>query len=94
MTVVALGTLVKELSGKKSFAQNFIAGEDRLKILKNHFEKLLNNIPDVIGKNDEIFKVFDEHNEIRKGDFDIEELSKALNQMKNGKALLELMLYQ
>ena len=40
----------------------------------------------MIGENDEIVKVFDEHNEIRKGDFDIEELSKALSQMKNGKA--------
>ena len=65
--------LVKELSGKKSSTQNFIAGDDRVKIWKNHFEKLLNNIPDVIGENDEIVKVFDEHNEIRKGDFDIED---------------------
>ena len=78
--------LVKELSGKKSSTQNFITGEDRLKIWKNHFEKLLNNTPNVISENDEIVKVFDEINEIRKGDFDIEELSKALNQMKNGKA--------
>ena len=78
--------LVKELSGKKSSSQNFIAGEDRLNIWKNHFKKLLNNKPDVLGDDDEIVKLFDEHDDIRKGDFDMEELSKALSQMKNGKA--------
>ena len=31
-------------------------------------------------------KVFDELEDIRKGDFDIEELTKAVNQMKNEKA--------
>ena len=69
--------LVKELSGKKSNSQNFIAWEDRLNIWKNHFQKLLNNTHDTI-QNAETVKVIDELKDIRKGDFDIDEL-------KNGK---------
>ena len=78
--------LVKELSGKKSSSQNFITGEDRLDIWKNHFQKLLNNAPNVVD-NSEIRKVFDEIATIRKGDFDMVELNKTIKQMKNGKAL-------
>ena len=77
--------LVKELSGKKSTSQNFISGEDRLKIWKDHFKNLLNNTTDTI-ENVEIVKVFEELKDIQKGDFDINELTKALKQMKNGKA--------
>ena len=77
--------LVKELSGKKSSSQNFMTGEDRLDIWKNHFQKLLNNVPNVVD-NSEITKVFDEIATIRKGDFDMVELNKAIKQMKNGKA--------
>ena len=57
--------LVKELSGKKSTSQNFISGEDRLKIWKDHFQKILNNTPDTI-ENVEIVKVFEELKDIRK----------------------------
>ena len=64
---------------------NFITGEDRVDIWKNHFQELLNNVPNVID-NSEITKVFDEFATIRKGDFDMVELNKAIKQMKNGKA--------
>ena len=77
--------LVKELSGKKSTSQTFISGDDRLKIWKDHFQKLLNNTPDII-ENVEIVNVFEELKDIPKGDFDNNELTKAMNQMKNGKA--------
>ena len=77
--------LVKELSGKGRKSTIFIEGEDRLNKWKTHFESLLNagdpNKPTPI-----IAPLFPTNNNIPSTDITMEEIAKALKQMKNNKA--------
>ena len=78
--------LVKKISGKKARSVIFIEGENRLKCWETHFKNLLNSEPHNQTAPDPIRKIFDELNEIPSGLFSKEEIVKATQQMKNGKA--------
>ncbi|XP_066922050.1 uncharacterized protein [Clytia hemisphaerica] len=80
--------LVKELSGKKKAPSVSIKSNNPKKSWKDHFETLLNNIPENVNgeANVEIDPVFQLNEEINIDDFTLDEVNKALKQMKNEKA--------
>ena len=76
--------LVKELSGKRKNVV-YIQGEDRLATWKDHFQTLL-SADHPSDPNVHINPVFDIHTEISPEEFSQDEIDKALNVMKPGKA--------
>ena len=79
--------LVKTLSGKKSNATTHIEGDDRLKLWKDHFSKLLNADKDnIVDDHSVVEKVFDISTDIPTGPLSQAEVDMAVKAIKNGKA--------
>ena len=77
--------LVKELSGKKKPATCFISGNDRLQTWKDHFQKLLNNVTTDESEEFEPQPIFQVNENISTDNFNMEEIEKAIKQMKSNK---------
>ena len=80
--------LVKEIGGKKKATSVSIKSDDPKKTWKDHFEKLLNNLPDNVDNDNEITinQIFPACKKISTNDFTTNEIEKAIKQMKSGKA--------
>ena len=79
--------IVNEISARKTTNKAKLKAtseEERLKHWKDHFKNLLGKPPTI--KESEITPLFDEELNIQKGAFTMEELSKALRNIKNGKS--------
>ena len=78
---------VNEISGRKSTSSSKLKAknqEERVKLWEKHFKDLLGKPPEVIAEL--ITPIINEELNIKKGNFSIEELTKALQQTKNHKA--------